>query len=197
MARLRQLLSYSFLFVLLAVLVFPVKAKTTYISYSDDIKLVNQMNTGQYSYNNCGAASLEMVFDYLNVDMGTASEIRREIKMGDGWLYTDEIEDFLVDNDILYEIESIFDEEDILNALDRGILMMCLDASKISGKDYSGVTGHFVVVSGYYIKGNEEYLEVFDPMSYEIKYYKLEEVLLASYWWEYFFVFERETISDE
>lgn len=173
-------------------------AKTTYISYSDEIKLVNQMNTGQYSYNNCGAASLEMVFDYLNVDMGTASEIRNQVKPYDGWLYTNEIEEFLDYNKIPYEIESIFDEEDILNALDKGVLMMCLDASKISNKTYTGISGHFVVLSGYYQKDEDCYLEVFDPMSYETKYYKTNEVLLSAMsWWEYFFVFKREAISDE
>ena len=167
-------------------------SKTIAVSYTDEVELTTQYNTGTYWRDNCGAASLYMALEYMGYDLGSIEDIRRDIKNKSGWLYTDEIEDYLCFNKVDYDVLELESEDDIINVIDKGILIMCLDMSKISGRDYSGITGHFVAVVGYVYKDNEYLLEVYDPMSYEIEYYKLEEVFLsASEWWEYLFLFEK------
>lgn len=181
------------LFICLVVLfVSTVSAKIVYVSYTDEVSLTTQYNTGRYWRDNCGAASLYMALEYMEYNLGSVEDIRRGIKNQSGWLYTNELEDYLDDNEVDYDVVEIEYEEDIIKAIDKGILIMCLDMSKVSGKDYSGITGHFIAVVGYVYRDEEYLLEVYDPMSRKTKYYELNEVFLsASEWWGYFFLFEK------
>lgn len=166
-------------------------AKTIYVSYSDEFELTTQYNTGKYWRDNCGASALFMALDYMDVDLGSVEDIRCEIKNQSGWLYTDELQEFLDDNKVDYSIEYIWDENTIIEMLDKGILLMCVDVSKISGKDYNG-KGHFFIVTGYKQDSEGCKLEVYDPMSLKIKYYDLHETFQASEnWWRWLFLFEK------
>lgn len=157
-------------------------AKVTYVSYKDDVTYTSQLNTGSYSTDNCGIASLKMALDYIGVKTSSVSDLRNQIKPRSGWIYTDELETYMDDRNILYRIEGLDNKEVIKKCLDDGILLMCLDMSRVSAP-YSNVTGHFIIVVGYYIDDRGEWLEVYDPTVYNTQYYKLDEVYQSAKDW--------------
>lgn len=167
-------------------------SKTTYISHKDEVPFMVQHNTGAYSKDNCGIASLKMALEFMDVKAGTIQQLRNEIKPYPNWIYTDELEEYLDKREVEYDIISIDNKETIIEYLNDGILLMCLDMSKITTQ-YNGVTGHFIIVVGYYIDSKGEWLEVYDPMLYKTQCYKLEEVYTsAKSWWEYSFYFTQQ-----
>lgn len=182
---------FGFIGVLL-LLVVPLYARTIMISYSDEVKLTSQYNTGIFSDDNCAAASTYMTLDYLGCTPKSVADVRSAIKDGGGWIYTDEIEAYLDKNKVDYQLCYMNSIDSLVEALNKGIVMVCIDASRISNKEYTA-TGHFVVVVGYKEDANGRYFEVYDPASSKIEYYDAEEVYLSvKYWWGYFFLFEKK-----
>lgn len=157
-------------------------AKVTYVSYKNEVTHISQYNTGTYSNDNCGIASLKMALGYINVEVGSVAELRTQIKNRSGWIYTDELESYIDSRSVPYEIEWLDNKEVITKCLDDGILLMCLDMSKVS-TPYNNITGHFIVVVGYYIDDRGEWLEVYDPALYKTQYYKLDEVYQSANDW--------------
>lgn len=170
-------------------------AERIYISrLSDTDYFINQYDTGIYSSTNCGPTSLGMIFKYINYKYTSVSQLRYCIRPYDGWVYTDEIEEYLLENNISYEIEQIQSEENIIQILcNGGIVMVCLNVMYISyntstliGRSFIGGTGHYIVISGFYKDDTKCYFEVLDPSNKQVKYYKSEEVIKAiTLWWPY------------
>lgn len=170
-----------------------------YISrLSDADYFINQYQTGTYSESNCGPTSLGMVFHYLNYSYSSVSYLRNLIRPYSGWVYTDEIEEYLLENNIPYDIEHISSKEDLIQILyNGGMIMTCLNVSYISystskliGRSYFGGTGHYLVISGYYKDDQKCYFEVLDPSNKEVRYYNGDELINAiSSWWPYSIIF--------
>lgn len=156
------------------------------------------MSTGVYSTNNCAPTSLAMIFNYLSVPYKSVSWVRSLITRSGGWVYTNEIEDYLLKEGMEYNIEYISEEKDIINNLNNGdIVMLCVDISKVRyssnkyvGRQFTGGTGHFIVVTGYYMDDDMTVFEVLDPMNKGVRYYDSKELLESIVsWWSFCFTF--------
>lgn len=179
----------------------PVYAERIYISRLDDTnRHMAQSSTGIYSDTNCGPVSIGMILDYLEYPYKSISWLRYQIRDYGGWVYTDEIEEYLLEQCIPYNISLINREEDIINKLNNGAMMMvCLDISYIStsydsyvGRQYKNGTGHYVVISGYYKNDTQCYFEVLDPSNKGVKYYKSNELISSiTTWWPWAFSFNK------
>lgn len=174
-------------------------AERIYISrLSDTDYFINQSQTGTYSDTNCGPTSLGMVFNYINYPYTSVSQLRYWIRPYSGWVYTDEIEEYLLINDIPYSVEYIQSEQDLIRILcNGGIIMSCLNISYVSyassnliGRSYVNGTGHYIVISGYYKDDTNCYFEVLDPSNKEVRYYNGDELIKAiTSWWPYSIIF--------
>lgn len=183
---------FGFIGVLLLLMAIPIYARTVMISYSDEFKPTSQYGTGVYEFDNCGAASTYMVLDYYGMKPKSVAEVRQEIRPYSGWIWTTEIEAYLDKNNVDYQLCYMNSVDSLVESLNKGIVMLCVDASRISNKEYIG-SGHFIVVVGYREDLNGRYFEVYDPASSKIEYYDAEEVYLSvKDWWGYFFLFEKK-----
>ena len=177
-----------------------------YISRLNDTTIhLQQEGTGQYASDNCGPTSLGIVLNYLGYPYKSISWLRTMIRPFDGWVYTNEIEKYLVDNKIDYQMSYIGSENDIIRILSNGgMIILCLNISYISyvgpgdtGREYSDGTGHYIVISGYYKDDSKCYFEVLDPENKNVRYYKSEELIKAiTSWWSWGFVFKQEKDSN-
>lgn len=121
-------------------------------------------------------------------------------------MYTDEIEEYLLDNDIPYDIVPIQNEADIIRILcNGGLVIVCLNVAYISyntstliGRSFTGGTGHYLVISGYYKDDTKCYFEVLDPSNKQVRYYKSDELIPSVLsWWEWAFVFSKQNTESE
>lgn len=179
-----------------------VRAERAYVSrLSDQDIFINQLNTGPYALDNCGPTALAMIFNYLNYDYDTVNELRRQIRPYSGWVYTNEIEDYLNTHALAYKMRYVDSSEDLINLInDKQIILLCVNisyvrynaANKLIGRTYTGGTGHFLVVSGYYQDDSRLYFEVLDPLNRQVRYYESEELVSAiNNWWTQCFAFKK------
>lgn len=168
----------------------PLQAKITYTTYSDEIEIVKQSNTGRYSETNCGIASLKVALNYLGVESGSVSSLREEVRPYSGYVYTNELEDYLKKEDVEYRVQYLRDKNVILNALDEGIVILCLDMNKVSHVNYSG---HFIVLTGKIVMSDKVIIEAYDSMYSRVQYYDLDSLMYsAESWWQWCFTFSEK-----
>ena len=170
---------------------------------------VDQAKTGRSASNNCGPSVIEMAMRWANPESEiTAEKARREIRPEGGWLNTMELEIYLSMNGLkTFKIDSP-EEEDLLDILNNGeVAILCLNAGKISretdrdsriGRFYDYSSGHFLLLTGYIVSGEELYFEVFDSNTWgkslsdgnipagKGRYIKSEELITSiKTWWDY------------
>jgi hypothetical protein len=177
---------------------------------------IDQFYTGQHSAYNCGPASTTMVAKWSQpVFSKTAAEARSAYRPEGGWWYTNDIGNYLADNDIPYSVinlgSSSSSTEQIISAeADKGhVMILCLDmfyvrsgsnGNKRVDRFYPASTagwGHFIVVKGYRNVDGKLYFEVYDPycngliygdgsLKGKDRYYRSEDIYSAtSVWWNY------------
>lgn len=181
-------------------------AERIYISRLSDVNLhISQSGTGPYALDNCGPTSLAMILEYLVYPYNSVALLRSKIRNFGGWVYTNEIEDYLCINNIPYEIIPVGTEDDLIQTLSNGgIILVCLNISYVAvstnsniGRDYSGGTGHYLVISGYYKNDTECYFEVLDPRNKQVRYYKSTEIINAiTSWWPWSIIFYKERFNN-
>lgn len=184
---------------------------TLYVSQLTNIPLfTSQHNTGSYSANNCAPTSLYMILKWLGQSPPPVADLRLQLTKESGWVYTNEIEDYLTTHQIPYQSLYLSDTSTLQTALDQGIILLCMDISQITsqtnlsppanlppllnhlevGKSSTSGTGHFIVATGYVIHGDTTYVEVLDPLNSGIRYYKIDELFEAtSHWYPYLYLF--------
>lgn len=174
---------------------------------------LTQMGTGPAEGSNCGPTSTAMALRWHNEaqDVPVAT-IRETITPGDtGWWYTNDIEAALSTWNTPYRVLHAPDESSVLDALDRGsVLLLCITMNLITratdaqnthfDRFYDYDSGHFLVVLGHL--GDGEWLIVHDPNNWQddyydvarlqpmgrARYYRTSEVLASMrVWWPYFF----------
>ena len=184
---------------MLLMIVSPIYAKTTYVTHLGDQEVfISQYGTGTYALYNCAPASLAMIRTWRGDEIQNVEGIRQNISNKEEWMYTDEVEDYPTKENINYNRQDIWDQESLVEYLDTGMLLMCVDISKVArsqdpdsliGRTSSIGTGHFLVASGYYQQDANLYIQVLDPLNTGIRYYPAEELFEAAQnWWQYTFV---------
>lgn len=174
---------------------------------------IDQGETGLYSADNCGPSTTVMASLWQNEDFEiTTQKARSEFRPNGGWWYTDDIEDFLDDYKISYEIDGYDGYEEILISLNQGnIVLLCIDTRFISysnddddrfGKFYYYSGGHFIIVKGYTYIDNKLYYEVYDSNCWGENYsdgspkgkdrlYPADEIDISiEEWWDYYIIIE-------
>ena len=176
---------------------------------------IDQVNTGQYSYDNCGPTCATMAIKWSNQYFSkTVEDARNTYLPQGGWWYTSNIIDYLTDNHTAHYVTSLTQTSHLRNQLDNGnIAILCLDIYYVRthlGKPewridkyystYAKDAGHFIIVKGYKIVDGIVWLEVYDPWSLGVKYnngtlkgidryYRGEDIIKATdVWWKYMIV---------
>ena len=175
---------------------------------------IDQVNTGTYSYSNCGPASVTMAIKWANPNFtGTAEGARNTYRSDGGWWYTSDIMNYLTANNTSFSTYT-FTPTSLVSLLNSGnIAILCLDMYYVRHLsepawyriDKFYVTenpewGHFIVVKGYKIVDGIIWFEVYDPWSLNVtysdgslkgrdRYYRGEDIILATdVWWKYMIV---------
>jgi len=185
--------------------------------HSNNVKYnwyIDQKNTGRYSDENCGPTCATMVIKWSNQSFSkTTEDARNKYLAGGGWWYTDNITDYLSDNNTENYIASLNEPIQLINQLKMGnIAILCLDMYYVRyeekrewhiDKFYNTKSegwGHFIVVKGYKIVDEIVWLEVYDPNSWNVRYgdgslkgcdryYRSEDIMKATnVWWKYMIV---------
>ena len=176
---------------------------------------IDQINTGQHSYVNCGPVCVTMAIKWFNQYFSkTPEDARNTYRPEGGWWHTDNIIDYLADNHTVHYVTSLTQVSHLINQFDDGnIAILCLDMYYVRNhigksewridKFYSTSAkywGHFIVVKGYKIVDGIVWFEVYDPWSLGIKYndgtlkgldryYRGEDIIQATnVWWQYMIV---------
>jgi len=170
---------------------------------------IDQVNTGQYAYVNCGPASVTMVIKWSNQNFSkTTEDARKTYRSEGGWWYTSDIVNYLKNNNTAHYISDV---SSLQSQLDQGsIAILCLDMYYVRqhlgdsewriDKFYvtqSPEWGHFIVVKGYKKVDGKIWYEIYDPWSLNVKYmdgslkgrnryYRSEDIMQATnVWWPY------------
>ena len=176
---------------------------------------IDQVNTGQHSYVNCGPACVTMAIKWSNQSFTkTAEDARKTYLPSGGWWYTNNITDYLTDNNTAHYISSLSEANALISQLDDGnIAILCLDMYYVSyhsgnpewhiDKFYTTLSsdwGHFIVAKGYKIVDGIIWFEIYDPWSLNVRYddgslkgrdryYRSEDIMQATnVWWQYMIV---------
>ncbi len=176
---------------------------------------LDQKNTGRFWNSNCGPTCVTMAIKWTNRDFAkTPEDARSAYHPEGGWWYTNNITDYLKDNNTAHFVSSLTHVNNLINQLDNGnIVILCLDMYYVRmrleqpewriDKFYLAETkgwGHFIVVKGYKMVDDIVWFEVYDPWSQGIayndgtlkgldRYYRGDEILQATnVWWEYMIV---------
>ena len=197
------------------------KSKTVYYGLGNTLKkyinndnrdynwYIDQGNTGQFAYENCGPSSAAMAVNwYYNSINKTAEDARSRYWLSGGWWYTYNIEDYLKENNVPVNQTEIDNEGTLIKELDKGkIIIMCIDTGYIpydsnsrKNKFYEYSGGHFIVVKGYAEVDDNIYFEVYDPNNQgkqygggqymgKDRYFDSKSLLKsAENWWKYILV---------
>lgn len=160
-----------------------------YKSNKDDLAMVSQLNTGEYSEVNCGPACLEAVVQYKgkSVDVQTLNSIKPPTDLG----YSQyDMMEFLDKIGISYSTGKLYKvntELNVFNELvtqinENNILILAIDTGEITvnrksdvkgingkkGRTYTGKFNHYIICTGYLMIDGELYFQIFDP--YEQNY---------------------------
>jgi len=176
---------------------------------------IDQINTGTYSYVNCGPACVTMSIKWSNPNFTKTTEnARNTYRPNGGWWYTSDIINYLNDNHTSHYVSSLANATSLINQLkDGNIAILCLDMYYVRyhtkdpewhiDKFYSTTSpewGHFIVVKGYKIVDDIIWFEVYDPWSLNVRYsdgslkgrdryYRSEDIIKATnVWWKYMIV---------
>lgn len=168
---------------------------------------VDQSLTGKSSSSNCGPAVLEMTEKWLNPNSSvTTKGIREEVKPEGGWIYTSDIDAYLIKRGIKSLRTGEINEDVLTNTIDNGnVSILCIEAGRVPfnsssdlriGRFYSYDSGHFVLLTGYLKFGDSVYFEILDSNTWgktikdgipagKGRYIKSEDLLNASKnWWD-------------
>lgn len=187
----------------------------------DYVWYIDQGNTGPYSRVNCGPACTVMALKWIDRSFSKTTEDARNTyhPMG-GWWYTNNITDYLADNQATHFIESLTQAKRLTDVLDGGdIAILCLDMYYVRGHSgrpewhtdrfYAANSrdwGHFIVIKGYKEVDGKVWFEVYDPWSLDVKYgdgslkgidryYRSEDIMKAvDVWWRYMIVIRNPRI---
>lgn len=172
---------------------------------------INQNNTGQYSYENCGPASVTMACMWSDPYFGhSTEEARATFHSEGGWWYMDDIASYLEMYGIpCREVENQ-GSQGIMNQLRRGrIIIINIDLRELSynrntaqhvDKFYNGGSGHFIIIKGFALVDGKVFFECYDPATQNYyysferytsnnepmgrdRYYRGEEIQRAMYNW--------------
>lgn len=166
---------------------------------------VDQGDTGEYSANNCGPASVAMVGHWLDESFPAAtSEIRELIPADGGWWYSWDISNALEQHSIAFTEIPIEDHDTLVEIIDEGAIAILnnemgvipfnSDAEQRVQRFYSYSSGHYFVLKGYAIVDGNLFFEVYDPNNWgkvyedgqpmgKDRYYAAEELLISLEWW--------------
>ena len=139
---------------------------------------LNQRDTGEDSYINCGPAVAAMAALWYfgeHVDF-TIEYVRNTVPyLRNQWWTDRHVFNFLRDTamasvDWTYAF-NVYDTIHWLN--ENRIIIVVLDASNITfghdvrgmGRFYENVTGHFIIIRGYYVLNDRTYFVVYDPFT--------------------------------
>lgn len=185
------------------------KNETAHVSLSRDYDwYIDQKNTSDYSYYNCGPSCAVMAAKWADKDFPLSVEDARKTYYnadnGFEW-YLSSIKYFLFINDIPNVLKYNISHEAVIECLDEGnIIIICYNTKDISynhepeqrtGKFYRGHFGHFMILKGYRIVDNKTFYEVYDPNSLnrfyadntpkgKDRYYLSDEVIKAARNWD-------------
>jgi len=178
---------------------------------------IDQMNTGIYSYLNCGPTVVTMAIKWTNKDFDkTPEDARNTYNNPIGVWYTKDIINYLHKYAVNNIIIDIPNSDSLVNEIDNGnIIILCLDMFYISKAykeewrinkfylaDVEG-SGHFIVIKGYKVVDEQILYEVYDPNSFgtryndntlkgKDRYYKSKEIDDATNnWWDYAIIVSR------
>ena len=144
----------------------------------------DQMNTGAYSFENCGPTTVTMAIKWVNPDFTkTPEDARNTYLSSGGWWYTNDIIAYLNQYSVSNFTIKIAHIDSIQRQIHLGnIAILCLDMYYVSNPmndkwhvdkfyltNYKG-WGHFIVVKGYKVVDNKIFYEAYDPNSYGLKY---------------------------
>jgi hypothetical protein len=182
---------------------------------------IDQMNTGEYSGNNCGPSIVTMAIKWVNESFThTAEDARNTYRTSGGWWYTGDIVNYLNLYSINNKTISLSNMDLLTDEIDNGnIVILCLDMYYISdeikedwriNKFYTtGGTGwgHFILLKGYKIVDGEVLFEFYDPYSFGKKYsdnslkgidryYSGSDIDQSTQiWWDYAIVVSKNTFK--
>lgn len=155
---------------------------TKYITNDCDYEwYVDQYNTGEYWYENCGPTSVEMAGRFYNRDFThTASEARSLYWPNGGWWYDNNISASLTLFEVAYTTFTIATAKSLTTVLDEGNIALVNptmelvkqeeDETHHSGLYYIPGTGHYLIVKGYVVVDDEMFFEIYDPWSVDMRY---------------------------
>lgn len=151
---------------------------------------LDQGETGEYKYDNCGPTATVMAAKWSDKNFTqTPVDARSAYHSDGGWWYTDDISNYLSDYSIPHTIIELGNnisatEQIIKSKLDNGYLtLLCLDMYYITYNNipeervdkfyYTDAPewGHFIIVKGYRIVDDNLFFEVYDPYNFGKKYY--------------------------
>ena len=174
---------------------------------------IDQWNTGEHYYENCGPASTTMAAKWSDESFTETTQDARDTFHPDGgWWNTTDISNYLSSFNIPHEFLALFSDSEysgkiLKDELDAGnILILCTDMYYIrpSLSDFYRVDkfyrtasdgwGHFFIVKGYKQVDDYLFFETYDPYNSEKayadgtpkgkdRYYRVEDVYLATSNW--------------
>ena len=176
---------------------------------------IDQGTTGTCALQNCGPSSVTMAIKWADPAFtGSARDARAACHSSGGWWYTNDVDNYLTDNQVPHAIIALSDQEAqtaaiMANILDKGqILILCIDMNGIRPATDPGFHvdrfytaapnwGHFFVVKGYDRVDQALFFEVYDPYSFgyvntngslkgKNRFYRAADLAAASsHWWNY------------
>lgn len=134
---------------------------------------IDQADTGPASNDNCGPSSAVMAAKFQNADFSLSAEDARNLYRPEGgWWYTSDIKNFFDEMLIEYELDHFDGSYELRKVLNDGdAILLCIDTSYLTeldildnpiGKFYGYDGGHFLIVKGYEMIGDQLYFEVYD-----------------------------------
>lgn len=188
--------------------------KTSVSNNRDYSWYFDQVNSGTFADVNCGPTSTTMAAKWHEPGFSKLpSDAREAYRSEGGWWYTNDINNYLNDNNIPnYFIGLSTDATGtgyiLKGEIDKGnIVILCLDmyyiSSELAGEYHVGKFfataaagwGHFIVVKGYKEVDKKLFLEVYDPYCFDKtytngklkgidRYYTADNIYSAtSIWW--------------
>lgn len=142
---------------------------------------VDQYNTGEFWYENCGPTSVEMAGRYYDPNFShTAAEARSLYRPEGGWWFDTDISASLTTFGVLYTTITIYHTTVLTKALNNGNVVLVNptmelvnseeDPAHRTGLYYLPGTGHYLIVKGYVVVDGQTFFEVYDPWSVDERY---------------------------
>lgn len=193
---------FSIMIFFILILSFPAYANVTYkrVYYGNDLKFINQYDTGAYGYSSCLPTSIKMILEYEGVECDDVSKMFSEMN-GDssgvpipnatkyldllpdvsysvGYIHNKDVFKWYIDQDIPCII--VINPYLINRQKDTVVPVL----SKRIGKDYGSYQDsvHAIAIIGYVENDGKLFLEVLDPLSRGILFYEIDNVMDSLVW---------------